>query len=407
MANRVIFDLIMLNRAAYRSLKELAHQDQATLRWPGDAPDLDEVQHPDLTYVKIANSDLSSLDLRGAVLSGADITSVNFTGSTLADGAFARGTGVAAVFVDCDLREIDFSDTNLFRAEFRNADLRGADFGGANVRGADFRGADVRAQALDQAQFEGAVADSRTRWPRDFDFEAAGGRLLEDEDAAPVVPPAAGATVVLSGRRETLDEDTRREVVADFEPLILAAQRLLDDLDVELDEDEEQNIRSDVDTLKSALRRSSDPDLVVVERTAMRLVESLASHNDAGDLGEAVGLGSDDAFLLAEDVRALLRTAVTLGDEDPESDAITATEAVYRYERVANAFPPFEVTTPGIPVLAPPPLRLKRVSTWLAARRRESVSGATKAAGGLAFKALFDNYHAIFKAIETVFRFFS
>ena len=105
---------------------------------------------------------------------------------------------------DAHLQEARFGDAHLQEANLANAHLEGAlfirtDLEGANLEGANLRAANLdvakltnanlkkaylgdanlkRAKDLKSAQLEGAIANSRTKWPAGFDWRAGG--VVED-----------------------------------------------------------------------------------------------------------------------------------------------------------------------------------------------------------------------------------
>jgi uncharacterized protein YjbI with pentapeptide repeats len=115
------------------------------------------------------NLDLSNLDLSGAQLAG---------------GIFVTPDG-----------SVDYSAGRLAGADLRRTDLRGATFEGVDLSFADLRGADLRGADLHDLYFElpnpissddltlanlsGALADRNTRWPRGFDWRAAGVMMMQ------------------------------------------------------------------------------------------------------------------------------------------------------------------------------------------------------------------------------------
>jgi len=104
----------------------------------------------------------------------------------------AIGTGVlrGRSFARSCLNSVLLSDSDLSGCNFSDADLRGANLIctrliGANLRGADLgldgcghatrlHGADLSEAQLQTSRFEGAQYDENTRFPADFDPQAAG-----------------------------------------------------------------------------------------------------------------------------------------------------------------------------------------------------------------------------------------
>jgi hypothetical protein len=112
---------------------------------------------------------LSRVDLQSANLDNARLIDARIRHTNL-----ARSWMVAARFDKSDLCNTDLRQARAINARFvdtilRSANFNGADVTGASFRGADLRCADMRARNLDQADFTGAVADSRTIWPEGFD----------------------------------------------------------------------------------------------------------------------------------------------------------------------------------------------------------------------------------------------
>jgi hypothetical protein len=98
---------------------------------------------------------LNMVDLRGANLEDLHLETIDFAYSHL-EGAWLR-------------------KTHLERAWLVNADLREADLAGAHLDGARLHRANLMgARNLDHADLSGAVADSATMWPDDFQPQAAG-----------------------------------------------------------------------------------------------------------------------------------------------------------------------------------------------------------------------------------------
>lgn len=72
-----------------------------------------------------------------------------------------------------DLRTLRLAGVRIEDADMRGADLRGVDFRGARLIETDLAGADLRG-----AQLRGCFYDRCTDWPRGFDPEAHGARLV-------------------------------------------------------------------------------------------------------------------------------------------------------------------------------------------------------------------------------------
>lgn len=122
---------------------------------------------PGASRLYLSRVDLRSANLDNARLVGAQIRHANL----------ARSWMVSARLDDSDLCDTDMRRARATKARFvnavlRGANLEGADLGEADLRGADLRGADLRARNLEHAQLAGAIADTRTRWPDEFDTSA-------------------------------------------------------------------------------------------------------------------------------------------------------------------------------------------------------------------------------------------
>jgi Pentapeptide repeats (8 copies) len=101
-----------------------------------------------------ARLELRDVDLRKGNLAGANLRGANL-----------RGAHLERVF----LQGAHLEGANLGRAHLEGANLLGAHLEGADLHEADLRGA----YNLRRAHLQGAIA-YRTRWPREFDPDAAG-----------------------------------------------------------------------------------------------------------------------------------------------------------------------------------------------------------------------------------------
>ena len=115
-------------------------------------------------------------DLSEANLSGGFFEAAVFYQSICERANFAGGGFPGASFGEANLRGCDFSGAELFMADFADADIRGAVFTNANVGGVDFLQARVDAST----RFDGAIADSDTIWPKEFDPAAHRIRSIEE-----------------------------------------------------------------------------------------------------------------------------------------------------------------------------------------------------------------------------------
>jgi hypothetical protein len=134
-----------------------------------------------LGETRLVNANLPRADLRKS-----ELYKVDFRCAVLRE-AGLRGANLAqAKLQNADLHRADLRDVNLFEAELFDADLRGAKLDAANLEQADLteadlRGADLReARGLRQATLTRAKTNGGTKWPADFDWEAAGVTEFDD-----------------------------------------------------------------------------------------------------------------------------------------------------------------------------------------------------------------------------------
>ncbi|MEQ2008088.1 MAG: pentapeptide repeat-containing protein [Limisphaerales bacterium] len=187
----------------------------------------------DFSGKDLQNRDLRREDLLGANLAGANLTAADMTDAVmkkanLKEANLSRARMGGADLTGADLREANFElagiqGANLSQANLEGLDLKGlslqnCNLRGANLRGAsgfrdltraDFRDADLRGTYLlgavdyngSSAKFAGAKYDARTRWPKGFDVEGSGAKLVEsaadpvkavkDPTPTPAAKPAA------------------------------------------------------------------------------------------------------------------------------------------------------------------------------------------------------------------------
>lgn len=116
----------------------------------------------DLTRVDLKYADLSHLDLSGRDLANVDLSHAHLAGCVLSG---------------ADLLGATLDHADLGRCDLRNADLTAASVFGTSFWRADLRGADLRlCLNILMANFRGARFDAHTRWPKNFDPQAAGAR---------------------------------------------------------------------------------------------------------------------------------------------------------------------------------------------------------------------------------------
>jgi uncharacterized protein YjbI with pentapeptide repeats len=137
----------------------------------------------------LSGAHLERANLYKAHLEGADLSRAQLQGANLHD-AHLEGLNLSETHLgDADLRGAHLEGANLFRADLEAADLRGARLGGADLSGARLGGADLRGAQLQRAHLlgahlEGAIADTGTAWPDDFDTAAKGIAIREGSPGA-------------------------------------------------------------------------------------------------------------------------------------------------------------------------------------------------------------------------------
>jgi hypothetical protein len=119
-----------------------------------------DMQHSDLTKMRLVYR-----KLRGADFSGSDLSNASLQGCDLRAAVFANSNLSRTVFYEADLRGANFQQATLVRNDFRSARLEGADFRGATIEDVDLR----------------ATYDKSTLWPEDFDPDAAGAVRVDTE----------------------------------------------------------------------------------------------------------------------------------------------------------------------------------------------------------------------------------
>lgn len=176
---------------------------------PADAQDVGKGK--DFSGKDLQNRDLRRENLDGANLAGANLTAADMTDAVmkkanLKEANLSRARMGGADLTGADLRLVNLEyaglqGANLSQANLEGVDLKGTSLQNCNLRGAnlrsvqgirdftraDFRDADLRGAHLlgavdyngNSAKFTGAKYDARTRWPKGFDVEGSGARLVE------------------------------------------------------------------------------------------------------------------------------------------------------------------------------------------------------------------------------------
>lgn len=126
-----------------------------------------------LSGVKLAGTQLSSLDFERTVFDGAALRDAHFGGSRLVGASFkgadvtkawmAGTKSMEANFEGARLSQCNLRAANFRRASFKDADLTRADFSFSDLGGADLTGATLQGVTFTHTKF-----DEQTRWPVDF-----------------------------------------------------------------------------------------------------------------------------------------------------------------------------------------------------------------------------------------------
>ena len=161
----------------------------------------------DLSGKDFQNRDLRREDLLGANLAGANLTAADLTDAVmkkanLKDANLSRARMGGADLTGADLRQANLELAGIQGANLSQANLEGLDLKGLSLQGCVLRGANLRGAYLlgavdyngNSAKFTGAKYDSRTRWPKGFDVEGSGAKLVETP-AEPAAAPGAKAPV--------------------------------------------------------------------------------------------------------------------------------------------------------------------------------------------------------------------
>ena len=160
----------------------------------------------DLSGAILARADLSRAYLVGANLSGAQLSNANLSDAVLGETDLSEaalpGANLKRANLDqtdfrkaslrgADLRQARFDDTDLTGADLAYANLTDAillavEFSEANLRKATLGnvalgGVDLSKAQLEGADMDGATYSRDTKWPPNFDPEAAGAVLVKNE----------------------------------------------------------------------------------------------------------------------------------------------------------------------------------------------------------------------------------
>lgn len=133
---------------------------------------------------KLEGIELMKADLSGSCLINADLRASNLAHTNLQGANLWEADLQGANLHQSKLQGAYMVGVNLQKAFLYRADLRGADLGEANLQGAYLEGANLqnailwlanlRDATLDGATLRGVAYSQETRWPEDFDPQAAG-----------------------------------------------------------------------------------------------------------------------------------------------------------------------------------------------------------------------------------------
>ncbi len=139
----------------------------------------------DLYFATLSRASLYDANLSGANLSRANLSGASLFGADLS-GASLERADLSGVWLMSDanlsganLEGANLSGANLLAANLSGADLIGADLSGASLLGADLSGASLFSANLNEADLREAEYDKDTIWPKGFDPEQAGAKLVE------------------------------------------------------------------------------------------------------------------------------------------------------------------------------------------------------------------------------------
>jgi len=147
-----------------------------------------ELLRASFEYANLVEGNLQRAKLYRANFQGAILQRVNFTDADLSFANLAEADLTNAILTRADLFHADLSGAfmsqiNLQHAALQNANLQGAFMFAANLRGANLKNAslqnaflenaDLYNAKLEGAELEGAVYNSETVWPDDFNPDGA------------------------------------------------------------------------------------------------------------------------------------------------------------------------------------------------------------------------------------------
>lgn len=196
---------------------ESERQRKWPLFWKKGIADLSQVtlegavfRDRDLQNVRLYRANLRGVsfyrvNLQTCKLTSADLSEANFHEVNARGNNWFRANCAAAQLYKTDLSgsemyEVNFSQAQLNKSRFYRSDLRSAKLEGAKLKGSDLRqanlaGANMSGATLEDTNVEGAVFDLETIWPKDFDPEQAGAKLLKQSGSSTAMAEAGIAWI--------------------------------------------------------------------------------------------------------------------------------------------------------------------------------------------------------------------
>ena len=173
--------------------KELQNRDLRT-------EDLDgaNLESANLTAANLTDAVMIKANLKDANLSRARLGGADLTGADLRNASLELAGMQNANLSQANLEGLDLKGVSLYGCKLRGANLRNAkgltDIRKTDLRDADLRGAfllGVAADYLTDVNLRGAKYDKRTRWPKGFDVEGSGAKLVETAEEPAVKVPGS------------------------------------------------------------------------------------------------------------------------------------------------------------------------------------------------------------------------
>lgn len=159
--------IFWLNRRMERRVEIQRYREEIDV-WRMDAS-ATTIRKNQISVRRLNENGVYDIDLSRTYLDGIDLGGAKLAGSNLSD---ARG--YQTVFANVDFRDALFDNAYLKEASFVGADLSRAKLRGATLLYADLhnailRGADLTGANISNTKMNGAIYDSKTKFPYDFD----------------------------------------------------------------------------------------------------------------------------------------------------------------------------------------------------------------------------------------------